>query len=230
MRKEIDMDAFFDKYADFYGSVKPGSYDYYFIEFIKKTKKEGKKLVDIGGGSGAFARLLKHECPDVDVTVVDPSKTLLSKINEENIRKVYGKLPNQIPLNSTFDYVHVKEVFHHVTGSSIQQSKELIGESLCTIKEILKDGGFLLIHELFYESYLVPTLSRNLIFVLLALQNKSRIKIPAKEFLMGLSVCFYTRAEFSSILKKSGFEVVDYYQEFWGNTFKKTAFTFEKLG
>ncbi len=53
--------------------------------------------------------------------------------------------------------------------------------------------------------------SRNLIFVLLALQNKSRIKIPAKEFLMDLSTCFYTRAEFSSILKKSGFEVVDYY-------------------
>ncbi len=220
----------FDKYADFYGNVKPQHYDRYFVDFIKKTKKPGSKFIDIGGGSGAFARLVKDNCLDIDVTVVDPTKKLLNNINDERIKKICGKLPDQLFLDSSFDYIHVKEVFHHIVGPSINESKELLRDSLFAIKAILKNDGFLLIHELFYESYLIPTLSRTLIFYLLALQNEFGIKVPAKEFLMGLSVCFYTRPEFESILNDCGFKTIDFHEEYWGNTFKKRFLFLQNWG
>lgn len=220
----------FDKYADFYGNVKPQSYDYYFIDFIKKTKKQGSNLLDIGGGSGTFAQLVNDNCLDIDVHVVDPSKKLLDRINDERIKKIYGNLPDQIFLDSDFDYVHVKEVLHHIVGSSIDETKELLRESLFTMKDFLKEDGFLLIHELFYESYLIPELSRTLIFNLLALQNKFGIKVPAKEFLMGLGVCFYTRPEFESILNDCGFKIIDFHEEYWGSTFKARLLFLQNWG
>ena len=124
----------------------------------------------------------------------------------------------------------IKEVFHHIVGPSINESKELLRDSLFAIKEILKNDGFLLIHELFYESYLIPTLSRTLIFYLLALQNKFGIKVPAEEFLMGLSVCFYTRPEFESILNDCGFKIINYHEEYFGNTFKKKFLFLQNWG
>lgn len=220
----------FDTYADFYGNVKIRPYDYYFINFINKTKKRGLKLVDIGGGSGTFARAVKDNCLDIGVTVIDPSKKLLNESKDERIKKIYGKLPDQIVLDSHFDYVHVKEVFHHIVGSSIGESKELLIESLFAINKVMKNDGFLLIHELFYESYLIPTLSRTLIFYLLTLQNKLKIKVPAKEFLMDLKVCFYTRSEFKSILNDCGFEIIDFYEENWSNNFKKRALFLRNWG
>ena len=220
----------FDKYVDFYDKKKPYSHDYYFINIIKKTKKQVSNLVDIGGGSGTFARLAKANCIDIDVTVVDPSKKLLNKINDGDIKKIYGKLPGQIFLDSSFDYIHVKEVFHHIVGSSINESKKLLRDSLFTIKEFMNDDGFLLIHELFYESYLIPTLSRTLIFYLLTLQNILGIKVPTEEFLLDLKVCFYTISEFKSILNDCGFKIVDSYQEYWGTSSKKRILFLKNWG
>lgn len=220
----------FDKYADFYGDVEPHSYDYYFIDFIKKTKKQGSNLLDIGGGSGTFAQLVKDSCLDIGVHVVDPSKKLLDRINDTRIKKFHGNLPDQIFVDSDFDYVHIKEVLHHIVGSSIGETKELLRESLFTMKGFLKEDGFLLIHELFYESYLIPTLSRTLIFNLLALQNKFGIKVPAKEFLIGLGVCFYTRPEFELILNDCGFKIVDFHEEYWDSTFKTRLLFLQNWG
>jgi hypothetical protein len=42
-----------------------------------------------------------------------------------------------------------------------------------------------------------------------------------KEFLMDLSVCFYTRSEFKSILNDSGFKIIDFHEEYWGSSFQK---------
>lgn len=225
-----DIGNFFDKNINFYGKVNLYDCDYYFLNFIKTNQNQDLNLLDIGGGSGTFAKFVVNNCPTINVTVLDPSERLLGEIDDTQIRKVKGKLPNQILLDSRFDYIHIKEVFHHITGPSIKSSRELLRKSLFTIKEYLNDDGFLLIHELFYESYLIPALSRTLVFYLLALQNKLRIKIPAREFLMNLEVCFYTRAEFRSMLGDCGFKIVGYYENFFGDDFKKRAIFLQNWG
>lgn len=229
-KKYINNAQFFDDHATHYGDIAIHDYDYIFINFFKKNPKPHTYLLDIGGGSGKFAKLVKNNCPDIEVTVIDPSKKLLDKIDDDRIHFLQGSLPNQIYLGESFDYIHVKEVFHHITGPSVKISKELLKKSLFTIKEHIKRDGIVLIHEIFYESYLFPTLSRNMIFYLLLIQNKLKIRIPVSEFLLGLSVCFYTRSEFQGILEGCGFRIKEYHQEYWGDSWKKRAALLKNWG
>lgn len=211
----MDPGDFFNKNAHFYGVLKPHKYDYFFMDFISKNKK-GCNLLDVGGGGGCFAKLCKENLETAEICIVDPSKALLEKQGLENIRTVIGKLPDELNVDEKFDYIHIKEVLHHVTGPSIEKSKDLFLLSLRTLKKNnLNQSGYILIHEIFYESYIIPTFTRSLLFNLLKLQNKLNLKIPFKEFIRGLDVCFYTRDELKSLFKETGFRVVDYYEEYW---------------
>jgi len=221
---------YFDNNTSFYNHSTIYSYDYYFLEFIKTHHKPQSYFLDIGGGSGIFAAFLINNCPDIEVTVLDPSLKMLSIIDDIRIKKVQGKLPDLAQLHSKYDYIHLKEVLHHVTGSSINKSKELLCDSLLSIKKYIKDNGFVFIHELFYESYLIPSLSRNMIFNLLTVQNKLKIKIPVSESLMGLSVCFYTRFELETLLKYCGFRIIEKREEYWEDTWKKRTALLKNWG
>ena len=47
------------------------------LTLFKKNKKQGSKFIDIGGGSGAFARLVKDNCPDIDVPRSRPVERII---------------------------------------------------------------------------------------------------------------------------------------------------------
>lgn len=224
----MDAGEFFDKNANIYGALKPKKYDYFFIDFISKHSN-GCNLLDVGGGGGCFTKLCQEYFETVDLCIVDPSKELLQKQKLKNIKTVVGKLPDELNLDEKFDYIHIKEVLHHVTGSSTKKSKDLFVRSLINLKNNnLSSNGFILIHELFYESYLFPTFTRTMIFYLLKLQNRLRIKVPIKDFIDGLDVCFYTRDELKSIFKETGFQVVEYYEESWNSTPSKRMMLLKK--
>lgn len=217
-----DPEKFFDDNANFYGNARILNYDNYFINFIKNVNNNTKRsLLDIGGASGTFAKFISSECQNIEITVLDPSQEMLNKIDESHIKKVKGMLPHQIFLQSRFDFIHVKEVFHHITGPSIKDSKKLLIESLQTIKNLLNDDGFLLIHEVFYESPVIQTSTSNIIYYLLKIQNRCKIRFLPKEFLLDLNVYFYTRCEFIKILNECGYEIIDSYEEKWSNNIKK---------
>lgn len=218
---------FFDKHAEFYGNIEPLSYDHFFANFIKKKKK--KSIVDLGGGSGVFVKIVKKICPEIDVTVIDQSKVLLNEIKDSSIKKIHGKLPFDISLDKRYDIIHIKEVLHHLVTPSINESKALLKKSL-VIHDLLEDDGYLLIHELFYESFLIPTLSRTIIFYLLALQNNFRFNIPVKEFLSGLNVVFYSRQEFAAILKNCGYNILTMRIFDWNHSFKTRLLLLKNWG
>lgn len=211
----MDAEKFFNKNSDFYGCLNPEKYDFFFIDFISRHSK-ACNLLDVGGGGGCFTKLCKERFETSSLTIVDPSESLLKKQELTNIKLVIGKLPNDLNVSDKYDYIHIKEVLHHVTGSSINECLNLFKTSLVNLKENnLNPSGYILMHELFYESYIFPTFTRTFIFYLLKLQNKLHIRIPAKEFIKGLDVCFYTREELRQIFKEMDFEVVDYYEEKW---------------
>jgi SAM-dependent methyltransferase len=216
----MDVDEFFDENYNVYGQ-KASTSDFDFLGFIKSNQNQNITLLDVGGGNGYFSELIYQNCPNIGLTVLDPSKKLLNEINNPNINKVVGKLPDDVSLNSKFDYIHVRAVLHHITGNTVSNSTELLKRSIICLKNLLKDGGFILITEIYYEGYLIPKLPRYLIFYLLKLQNKFNIKIPFKDFLLGLEVCFYTRKELEMILKECGLEIVDIKSYKRGNNFQK---------
>lgn len=226
----MESGDFFDENQGFYGTLKPHKYDYFFIEFIAKNSKKCN-LLDVGGGGGCFTKLCQENFEDTNLCIVDPSKSLLQKQDLKNIELVVGKLPNDINIEEKYDYIHIKEVLHHVTGSSPKKSKNLVALSLNNLKENnLNKNGFIFIHELFYESHLFPTFTRTLIFYLLKIQNQLHIKIPVKEFLMGLDVCFYTRDELESLFKEHGFQIVDFHEEYWANSKAKKLMLLKDWG
>jgi hypothetical protein len=213
----MDQGIFFNDNCDFYGCLTPYKHDYFFIDFISRHTKKCN-LLDIGGGGGCFTKICKEHFQETNLCIIDPSKSLLQKQNIDGIKLVIGKLPNELNICEKFDFIHIKEVLHHVTGSSIVDSKKLFFDSLINARSLLNDNGYILVHELFYESYLIPTFTRTIIFYLLKLQNLLRIKIPEKSFLMDLDVCFYTRHELRKIFRDLDFNVIDYYEENWANT------------
>ncbi len=200
---------FFEKHADFYHRGVT-EFDYFFINFVNDNKKNKSSLLDIGGGSGSFSKLVIQNCPGINnVTILDPSAKLLSKIDDNlHIKKVVGSLPDEVPINSTFDFIQISNVLHHITGKTGGGTKLLLKKSLSSIKDLLNEDGFLLLQENFYEGYLIPTLPRSLIFYLLSIQNKLNVKVPVDGFILGLEAYFYTRDELRSELEDCGFEII----------------------
>jgi hypothetical protein len=226
-----DNADFFNHNVDFYKSFTLHHYEKHFLDFIQHTTKNSAfSFLDIGGGNGFFAKTVLDTNPMSTVTVIDPAAKLLNKITDKKIIKIIGSIPYDFPSEDKYDYIHLKEVIHHITGNTIKETKELLKTSLSLIKRHLNTNGYLMIHDLFYEGYVYPPITRFLIFYLLILQNKLRIKIPIKEFLMNLSVCFYTRQELKSLLLESGFIIVDYGEEYWDTNFKTNLMLLHKWG
>jgi len=126
----------FERHSEFYGKNKPLTNDYFFLTHMKLRKTGQTRLLDVGGGSGAFAILVKEAIPQSEVTVVDPTQNLLDMITDPRIKKIKGNLPYNPNIDdaSFFDYICVKEVLHHLTNSSISGSKNLTIESLLELK------------------------------------------------------------------------------------------------
>lgn len=222
MEKQL---TFFDKNKGFYGTTELYPYDYFFLKFIKANIKKKSSMVDIGGGGGAFTKLCQDHIQNLNISIVDPSIELLHKQNIEGVKLIVGRLPDELNVSGLFDFIHIKEVLHHITGKSIKDSKKMVKKSLISVQKILKNDGYLLIHEEFDESWIIPTLTRSLIFYILKIQNKLHIKIPSKHFKLGLETCFYTRHEIELLLNEVDLTIVDYYEERWkNNLYKKLLF------
>ena len=202
----------------------------YIFNFLK-DKRNGS-LLDIGGGSGFFSILSKNCFPELEITIVDPSIELLNMIDQKDVRKIIGKLPDQLNLEKScnFDFIHMGYVLHHIIGNSIGESRKKAKESLLTIKSIMNKNSYFSLDEIFYESYILPTYSKNLIFYTLRLQNLLQLKIPSREFLLDLSVNFYTRAEIYRLLDECGFNIIDVNEYYWKNTLKTRALMIRNWG
>jgi len=118
---------------------------------------------------------------------------------------------------NSFNWVHMESILHHLVGESRMQSKELVLETLQGIKKILKPGGFLLLEELFYESFLSPTLTPEIVFKLLSFSDKHGFNMwsergPSflKRNVKGLIVSFYTRGELYEMLESINADVLTY--------------------
>lgn len=225
----MGIGEFFDDNADFYNQDLL-NYDYDFMEFIKYKNNFNVNILDIGGGNGNFSKLVIQNCPNANITILDPSEKLLSKVNDPKINKVIGKLPNDIPLELKFDFIHIKEVLHHITGNTISKSRKLVKKSLNNLKSFLNDEGFLLIHELYYEGFLIPNFPNYLLFYLLKLQNMLNVKIPAKEFILDLYIYFYTRNELEIMLNECGFRIIDYKIDKFSNNMQKKLMLLKDWG
>lgn len=145
----MDYCTAFDKIAWMYGPFskvcgKPGEY-YKKIYSIAETKASDTVL-DVGGGTGTIANYFSHGVKSI--TVLDPSKKMLAKIQSEKIGKVAGAA-QQIPFNdNAFDLVYCVDSFHHFTNGYKKQGwREITDVCIRELLRVLKRDGTLVVIE-----------------------------------------------------------------------------------
>lgn len=96
---------------------------------------KGKKVLDIGGGTGRTAFALQKRGYDVTVLDMDPDLVEYGKKHHKGVKFVYGDARN-IPLKEKFDEVILEHIIEH-----IKDQEKVISE----VRKVLKKGGRLII-------------------------------------------------------------------------------------
>jgi SAM-dependent methyltransferase len=210
----FDASSFFDRYADALvycnAEQEPRDWDVCFIKFIKENLS-GNTLLDVGAGIGFFAGLVKQNIVDLQVTALDPSERLLSKIEDPSIKKVVGKIPDlNLGPDEKFFFIHARNVLHHLVGRTVNESRDIVKESFLVLRDHLDDSGFLMILDEHWEGHVIPTSSRTVVFFLLSVARRLNIRVPHRLHLKGLIVCFYTISELENMFKDCGFEILQF--------------------
>lgn len=106
----------------------------------------GKKILDIGGGTGTLANLL--QCKGAELTLVDPSVEMTQKAREKNkdimiYTKSLQDLDDKLQ-GEYFDKVIIRDALHHI---------ENVDEILALSYKYLKPRGEILIWEFNRNSF-----------------------------------------------------------------------------
>ena len=143
----------FDKIAFIYDFVETyilkdyaGSIDL-ITDYLPKQKRAF--MIDIGGGTGYFSKVLAH--PKTKAVVVDPSRKMLSTGDHLYILPVQADATLLGIRNNQFDLALIINVLHHVDA---QSQKKMISEVL----RILNKGGQVFIIEVFFPQSFLNTL------------------------------------------------------------------------
>ena len=183
-------------------------------------------FLDVGGGRGLFADKLLARFPRAEATILDNSKLLLDK-NEENSRKRLirasaTELASRFETRS-FDIIFFNLSLHHFVGDSYDQTRQLQRNALSQAQILLARGGRIAVTENVFDGLFISDLPGYLIYHLTA----SRLLAPFVKRLgantAGCGVCFLSssgwRAEFRSVgLRESAFRQVRYpIGSFWSH-------------
>jgi SAM-dependent methyltransferase len=152
----------YPKDPNFYSSI---------IKQVKSitTRPDDLRILDVGCGNGNFTKALFNAgvnghffATDISFNMVQIARLNLIEFNV----KLFVADGFNVPLrpNLKFDIIHVDSVLHHLIGKTRNASVELIRKMIELLCSLLSDKGFLIVEDLFYNSYFIPTFTAGLIF------------------------------------------------------------------
>ena len=105
-----------------------------------------------------------------------------------------------------FDVIHMSMLLHHLIGKTRSQSFQLVDKMLNNLTKILSKNGFLVVEEVSYDSYFIPSITSSLIFYGLKFLNAFHIDLSkvSHDIQPGLEVNFFYKDHLEKILKKYG--------------------------
>ena len=165
----------------------------------------------MGCGDGSFIKSLILLDISAEYIGIDLSHTIIQMANQnitdKNVHLFVTdlfKLP--IDANVKFDIIHADSVLHHIIGSGIRESKQLVKEIIRELFQRLTNDGSLIIEEMYYNSFLYPPITSSIIFYGLKFCNRFNINMSKiiKEFPPGLEVDFLYDKELLRFLEIYG--------------------------
>jgi len=171
--------------------------------------KGGSRFLDLGCGDGTLIKSSNSVIADFQFLGTDVSHEMI-KMAQDNLRGInvdfivcdgfYLPIKNEI----RFDFIHSAYVLHHLIGPTKGKSLKLVAKLLRILRQRLSDNGILIIQEVYYDSYIIPSVTSGLLFYMLKLFNFLKLDISAliKEFQLGLEVNFMHTSEIKNLLEQ----------------------------
>lgn len=100
------------------------------------------KILDVGGGTGAFLEKILQKNPKLEVFLLDSSKSMIAESNITDTMVLGKACRNPFSTNS-FDYVLCTDALHHFENKS---------KSVKEMMRVVKPGGTIIIFEMNAES------------------------------------------------------------------------------
>jgi len=120
--------SIFDLLAPIYGPISRVIFTNTWKNIIKRMDlKSGDKILDIGGGQGQFLDEIQKEVKDIDVYLLDGSKSMVKKASLSN--RILGKACSLPLAEDSFDHILCIDALHH-----FQNQKESKKEMIRTLK------------------------------------------------------------------------------------------------
>jgi SAM-dependent methyltransferase len=181
------------------------------IEIIRNYVKGRMKFLDLGCGDGTLIKSANSSAFDFQFLGTDVSYEMI-KAARDNLRGINVDLivcdGFNLPIKNEikFDIVHSAYVLHHLIGLTKGKSLDMVGKLLRILAETLSKKGILIIHEVYYDSYMIPSLTSFLIFYMLKFLNLINLDMSRiiKEFQLGLEVNFMNTEEIKSVMEQLG--------------------------
>jgi SAM-dependent methyltransferase len=141
---------------------------------------------------------------DISVNMLKTAKKSVDNSRVELVAADGFKMP--LRQNARFDLIHIDSVLHHLVGNTRDKSMQLANLFCNQIIDRLSENGSLVVEEVYYVSYLLPTISSSLIFYGLKLLNLLHIDASKimNEFNPGLEVNFLGDKEIEKLLGSYG--------------------------
>jgi ubiquinone/menaquinone biosynthesis C-methylase UbiE len=139
--------ASFDKTAMLYNFVEKHIWEDYtsacdiIDEYL--TLEPGEKIIDVGGGTGLIAKVLRSKKQNDDIMVIDLSRSMLQKVKDSTLSIVQGDVTTFPLKDETFTLAILVNTVHHIYETKQQAA-------LREVYRILKKQGRIFIIEIWY--------------------------------------------------------------------------------
>jgi ubiquinone/menaquinone biosynthesis C-methylase UbiE len=147
--------ASFDKTAMLYNFVEKYIWEDYTsaCDIIDEnlTFQPEEKIIDVGGGTGLIAKILRSKKQNDDIMIIDLSRSMLQKVKDSTLSVVQGDV-TKIPLrDETFTLAILVNTIHH-----IDETKQQV--VIREVFRILKKQGRIFILEISHPNTLLSNL------------------------------------------------------------------------
>jgi SAM-dependent methyltransferase len=154
--------------------------------FLPQT---ARTLLDVGCGSGAFGRLLRSRCPDMELWAIEPDPASARAAEDGFDRVIQGEFPNTKIPNEKFDVVLCADVLEHMREPE---------KALPACKDVMAPGGVLVAS--------IPNV-RNWRDVLWPLLRHGKWTYTERGILDRTHLRFFTRSSVHSLFVDNGWSV-----------------------
>ena len=170
------------------------------IDFVRSHASSEDKILEVGGGNGAFLDLVLENTSIKEVYNVELVYDTYKKQVNGGICLMGGNALDLPFKESSFDWVVIKNLLHHLVGGTRRESKENAKRSVKELTRVTKDGGYILI----LDQYNKHKLFSSVIFYLTLFFSVFSISFKSFGWGKNVIVSFLTPGETRNFLAGAG--------------------------